>query len=190
VFALQANIEQFRSGFASVNYTRSGPDDQLFATDLSETNINFGAGVYTYSNQWWAGVSIPHILRNEYTDISNVASVEERHFLISAGGVFDMNEQLTLKPSILYKQAAGVRPTLDINSTLYYAETLGLGVGWRNMDAIVIMAEWITLGRLHFAYMYERTTSDLSNYSNGSHELLLRYHFSNSKVSNISPRLF
>ncbi|MDU8886465.1 type IX secretion system membrane protein PorP/SprF [Yeosuana sp. MJ-SS3] len=54
---------------------------------------------------------------------------------------------------------------------------IGLGISYRLDESVsglglVKLANWI-----HFGYAYEATTTDVKDYSKGSHEVLLRFRF-------------
>jgi hypothetical protein len=51
------------------------------------------------------------------------------------------------------------------------------GLGYRNQDALSLMAGYQILPSLRLAYSYDITTSALSGYSGGSHEIFLNYRF-------------
>jgi hypothetical protein len=77
---------------------------------------------------------------------------------------------------------------LDLNATMLYKKTLWFGVTFRTEDAIAPLIGYQThVGKeqksmLRIGYSYDLTTSELSSYSSGSHEIMLSYCFGIKKV--------
>ena len=61
---------------------------------------------------------------------------------------------------------------------------------YRSGDAVSAMVQWIINKNIRLGYAYDFTTTDLKNYQNGVHEIMLSYEISNLKRIYISPRYF
>jgi hypothetical protein len=51
------------------------------------------------------------------------------------------------------------------------------GLSYRTSDAVVVLLGYKFLPELMLGYSYDLTTSNITNYSSGSHEIMLRYCF-------------
>jgi hypothetical protein len=57
-----------------------------------------------------------------------------------------------------------------------------LGVSWRFRDAVVALFELQINENFHVGYAYDMTTSELNQYSNGTHEIMLNYRIKINKI--------
>jgi len=80
----------------------------------------------------------------------------------------------------------------DINMNMWIQNTVGLGVSYRTGDAVIGLFELQISPQIRLGYSYDYTISNLKSYNvGGSHELMIRYEFKNSKDKSIlSPRYY
>jgi hypothetical protein len=52
---------------------------------------------------------------------------------------------------------------------------MSTGISWRSGDAFITFIDIQISEKFHFAYSYDWTSSDISRYSNGSHEFMINY---------------
>ncbi|RZJ47902.1 MAG: type IX secretion system membrane protein PorP/SprF [Flavobacterium sp.] len=108
------------------------PDDPFLSGVLTKTSPNIGAGVYFHSDQWYLGVSIPQILETKfYDDVKVSVASQKMHFYAMAGYVFDINNNLKLKPAAMVKIVSGAPVAVDISANFLFIEKLTLGVAYR-----------------------------------------------------------
>jgi type IX secretion system PorP/SprF family membrane protein len=170
-------------------------DDQNFTgTKQSALLAKFGAGVYYFTDKWYAGLSIPSMIAydsDKNFDISMESSSEIRkHYYLTAGYVFDAGEKFKLKPSFLIKHQTAAPLEADVNFTVMYIETIALGVSYRTNDAISVMAEYQANKRFRIGYAYDITTTNMRHYSNGTHEIMLGFDFGKDIIKTKTPRFF
>lgn len=166
---------------------------KLVANDLSDPtvmNINngtppkdivpdLGFGVYYNNEDLYFGLSAGHLLEGEL-DYSGTKLKLARHYYILAGYNYQLNNpDLILKPNVIVKSDA-VETQFDINLTLDYKKMFWGGVTYRVQDAAVAMvgANW---NNFKIGYSYDMTTSEIGNFSSGSHEIMLSYSYPLSK---------
>lgn len=172
------------------------PDPYLISNgDRSRFLPNFGVGAYYYTESYFAGVSIPKLLRNSlsYTDGSDltVAGREERHWFFTVGGVFDVREPiLKMKPSVMVRAVNGAPASLDLSLTMIIFERFWAGAMYRWGDAIAAHARLQVNENMQLGYSYDLTTSKLRPYNFGSHEIFVSYNFSFRGQRIQSPRYF
>lgn len=144
--------------------------------DQSATTFDASFGAYLYNPKYYVGASVVHL--NE-GDLSEMNIQVARHMYFMAGYNFELTPNLVLTPHVLAKTDLA-STQLDVNATVMYANTFWLGVSYRLEDAIAPMAGYqyeFPSGKstLRIGYSYDLTTSELNNYSSGSHELMLSY---------------
>ncbi len=189
---LKGGIYNYHVGLSDINLNEQ---DNTFSQDYDKNfQPNLGAGVYVYTKDYYAGISVPKLVKTELENVgtsTNVSSELKRHFFLTAGYVFNVHSDWKIKPSIVNKLVEGAPPSLDITAQALYKEKLWLGTTYRVGDAIAFLVELQVNRQLAVGYSFDHTLSDMSSVSNGSHEILISYDFagfSNDKVK--SPRYF
>ncbi|MDQ3101840.1 MAG: type IX secretion system membrane protein PorP/SprF [Bacteroidota bacterium] len=144
----------------------------------SDSGFDLGAGLYYVHPKFWLGISSTHLPETELEDISIKMA---RHYFVQGGYDWAIggNKDYVLQPSVLIKTDA-TSTQFDLNALFLYNNMVWLGVSYRTEDAIAPMIGYqhqFADGRsmLRFGYSYDVTTSNLRNYSSGSHELMLNY---------------
>jgi type IX secretion system PorP/SprF family membrane protein len=192
-FGLQASLEQFSANLVDVNPVLIG--DDKFAGNIAKSIVNFGSGVYVYSDKFWFGASMPHFLKSKWSEVDGSNSYLSNHLFLSTGGVLDLGVA-QLKPSMMLKKAGVLDREVDapfqmeFGCSVYAMSKFGLGFNYRLRDAIIYLAEFQINDNFKLAYGYDQTVSNLRGYSNGTHEILMRYSFNNGGKAISSPRLF
>jgi type IX secretion system PorP/SprF family membrane protein len=182
---LQAGANFYKSNYTNLDLYQDG--DASFSEDTRSVTPNFGAGVYLHNERMYAGISMPQMIRLN-KDVNEVT--QYRPLLLMGGYVFDLNEDLKIKPGGLLKFADERPVQLDINATLIIKDVVWAGVSYRPNNAAVIMASAHITDQLVFGYSYDFAINSLNVATNGSHEFLLQYLFRFSNKDVESPRYF
>ncbi|MGB8705403.1 MAG: type IX secretion system membrane protein PorP/SprF, partial [Gillisia sp.] len=165
-------------------------DDPFFHDKFDRWTPNFGAGLYLSSQNWYVGLSAPKFINNNNNKFKDYVALEQVHYYLTAGYVFDLSDTWKLRPSFLIKETKGAPLSYDFTGTLIYNEKLYLGVNYRLDDAIGAFAEFQIIDPLRIGYAYDYTTSDLRPYTSGSHEIILIYELRLKNTKYKSPRFF
>jgi type IX secretion system PorP/SprF family membrane protein len=129
-------------------------------------------GIWAYGKTAWAGISVHQALGNRIGDIGEQSRFS-RHFMLSAGYRYRVGRKTAFVPSGLLKLAAGAPAAFDVNGMLEWNRIYGLGVGYRNGDAVVAMVKIGFLKFFQLGYSYDITTSKLRVVSSNTHEIIL-----------------
>lgn len=162
--------------------------------------LDFSSGLLVYGKRFWTGISAHHINKpNESlmafdTPLPVKFSVHAGYNLPVGTSTWKKREieSQFFSPAINYR-AQGKFDQLDIG--LYYNNLpVVLGVwyrgiplfksyepGYRNDDAIAVLAGVTLYDNFRFGYSYDLTLSKLVGSTNGSHEITLAYQFCNYK---------
>lgn len=191
---LQTGFNNYRADYLSVltNPQSTGVDNS-FSQNVNRMIFNFGSGVYLYSEKFFAGFSVPHILNQKLDGIndSNTAqSKQYRHYFLTAGYVFDASENFKIKPSTLVKVAEGAPVQVDINTNVWYKETVSLGFSWRSHDSFTTMVQMQLGKHIRVGYAYDYIISSLSRFATGNNEVMLRYEPRAKNNRILTPRYF
>jgi type IX secretion system PorP/SprF family membrane protein len=189
-FGANLGFTQYSADLANVALNSANPDN-AFSGNIREINPNFGLGLFYSTDKFYLSVAIPHVIDSKLGDLSNLGrSVLRKHYFLGAGLVFPVSPNVKLKPSTLVKIVEGAPIEGDFNLNAWYVDKIGLGVSYRTGDAIVAMLEFQATSGLRFGYSYDITTTRLSRYASGTHEIMVRYEFATLKKKIITPRYF
>lgn len=172
-------------------------NDPAFAGDkTSEFLPNVGAGAYLYGDKFYVGLSVPTIISYDSTKslslnmTGNAVPNQVRHYFATAGVALELSPNVVLKPSVLVKYVQNAPVEADFNVNVLLAQMLWLGASLRTNDSFVAIAEFQLTKQLRLGYSYDFTTTDVKNYSNGSHEIMLGYDFGYDIMKIKTPRYF
>jgi len=147
--------------------------DPLATGDASNRMIPVvGVGVWYYSENAYAGLSLRQLTRNKITTFSENSRLSH-HWALTAGRKFSNSNGISYVPSALLKFAPLSSPAFDINLLVDFRNTLTLGIGYRSVDAFVAMFRVNFLRYLSVSYSFDYTTSQLRLDSSNTHEVML-----------------
>ncbi len=205
----------FGLGVGLVQYSLDG--SKFNATDVGDGVVPSGyeskltpdlrLGVYYYTSQFYAGASMLNALSGATSFIDNPYVVKEtRHLYLTTGLMLKLTDNLDWKPSIMFKEDFKSPTNIDLNTFLLLNKIIWLGASYRTgaaiwaktnlqggldkSDAIAAIFELNVSDNFRFGYSYDFTTSKLSSYQSGTHELSLSLRFKNKKPRILSPRYF
>ena len=191
-FGMQAGVVTHRSNFGDLS-TSSTNNTISSIGNVQYMAPSVGAGIYYYSDRYYLGFSIPRIadkmLAEQVAGDKIISS--ERHYFLSGGYVFDVKENIKLKPNMLLKYVDGAPVSADINLNVLLNEVLWAGLSYRSFDSFDLLVEVLLTDQLRLGYAYDfYTTTDIRKASSGSHEVMLNYVMKFNKSKVISPRYF
>ncbi|WP_372745630.1 type IX secretion system membrane protein PorP/SprF [Lutibacter sp.] len=189
-----------KGGFTFLNADLVGLDlgdnvsDDAFLENIDRTMGNVGVGLFYYSDKFYLGASVPNLLKslqfkkkNGY--IYDYKAIEELHYFITSGYIFEVSNNLKLKPSIMAKAVNGAPLSLDFSGNALINEKLEFGLSWRLDDSVSAMFNVLVSPNTRIGYAYDYTLSNLGDFNSGSHEVFLLFNISNSRAG-LSPRFF
>jgi type IX secretion system PorP/SprF family membrane protein len=172
-------------------------NDPLFAGDKTSKFIpNLGAGAYLYTDKFYAGVSVPNVISYDTTKVlslnmsGNVVPNQVRHYFATAGVAIEVNPDVVIKPSVLVKYVQNAPVEADFNVNFLLAQVLWVGGSYRTGDSFVALLELQLTKKFRLGYSYDFTTTDMKNYSAGSHEIMIGYDFGYDIMKVKTPRYF
>jgi type IX secretion system PorP/SprF family membrane protein len=193
---INAGFSQFSASFSDPNFTVWDKEtDVVYQNDLASKVLpRFGVGMYYFGKKYYAGLSVPTLFAyqkdmNFSFDLSK-ATFLRRHYLLTAGYVFETSKDIKIKPSVLVKYVKNAPVEADFNLATVYKDMFWVGASYRTNDAVAIILEYQTNANFRVGYAYDITTSKLRNYSNGSHEIMIGWDFGKDLVKVKTPRYF
>ncbi|TRW23537.1 type IX secretion system membrane protein PorP/SprF [Flavobacterium zepuense] len=189
-FGLKAGARVLDIDWSKGRYYQEG--DPLLNTNINnKINPAIGAGIYYYTDTYYAGVSVPNFLRADYYDDIQESTVSDRlHYYVMGGYVFNLSNNLKFKPAVLGKIVSGAPITVDVSANFLLYEKLTLGASYRYDDSVSALAGFQITRGIFVGYSYDYSTTDLNKYNDGSHEFVLKFQLVPKSTRIKSPRFF
>ena len=170
--------------------------DAQFANNTPKLLLpNAGFGAFYYTQNFYAGLSIPHLILNtvdaaSIKKVTNKASVKDWHYYITAGYIAKVSDDIKLKPTIMIKEVVGSPMQFDASLNALFVDVFWVGAAYRTGDAVSAIAGIQITKQLRLGYAYDYTLSKLKKYNTGTHEITLGFDFSFDKSKIANPRFF
>ncbi|HZW78536.1 MAG TPA: type IX secretion system membrane protein PorP/SprF [Flavobacteriaceae bacterium] len=166
------------------------PNDYNLAQKNYVTPI-VGTGFYLFSDKWYVGLSTPNFLEtNHYNDVRVSTATEKTHLYLIGGYVFDLSDDVKLKPTILGKAVWGAPAAIDLSVNTLLYERVTFGLAYRLGSAVSGLAGFQVNDHIMIGYAYDYETTELSRYNSGSHEIFLRFELGTRLKAKVNPRFF
>lgn len=167
---------------------REQNDQALMNMMQSEIKPDASFGALWYSDRFFVGLSATQLLNNELTLFQG--DTEGRmaiHYFLTGGYRFTVSDMIDIEPFALVKYVSPLEPQADISARAIYNGNLWLGGTYRTSDAAAVFAGYEIMDYLTLGYSIDFTTSELRNYSNGTHEIYLGVRFGKEKMIDPEP---
>jgi len=188
-FGIKGTANLFNLDVSKLNPADQG--DPQFQNLNNKFSPNVGAGVYFHSDKTYFGLSVPNFIESKRYDDNDTAIFKEKiNYYFIAGHVFNLNESIKFKPSLLTKLVQGAPLQVDVSGNFLIHDKFVIGAAYRWSAAVSAMVGFQISDGLFVGYGYDLETTKLENYNSGSHEIFLRYELFNNYNKIISPRFF
>lgn len=192
-FGLKAGLSLYSAKLSELVYWDQ--NDPLYQQNIRNVTVGkFGSGLYWHNHRSYVGLSVPTIYAADGRVVKAAESTSDhyftQHYYLYAGHVFEINEDLDLKPSTLVKFQPEAPPQADLNLNALYRERFWLGIGYRTGASVTGMVEYQVNPMFRIGYAYDMTTSALRRYNGGSHEVMLGIDLGKDPVRIKTPRYF
>jgi type IX secretion system PorP/SprF family membrane protein len=188
------------ASFLNVDFTKLNIADQgdVFENNIdNKVNLQLGAGVYYYTDKFYAGLSVPNFIESKHFDEASIEnadisaiSTERLHYFFITGYVFDISENVKFKPAVLTKLVTGSPLQIDGSANFLFYERFTLGAAYRWSAAWSALVGFQITDSIMLGFAYDRETTDLARFNDGSYEVYLRFDIFKNKDKIHTPRFF
>ncbi len=193
---LSAGANMFQADINTLKLDQQ--NDPMFQNNINNhITPNFGFGAYYSRERFYAGISVPYLLENNYSEINQtngntLIANAQRHYFFIAGTLLNITDNFAFKPTTLIKVTAAAPAQIDFTASFIIMKKLLIGAMIRSGDAVGALIGLDITDQLHLGYSFDWSYGlETSKYNNGSHEIVLRYDFVfPSKKQIHSPRNF
>jgi type IX secretion system PorP/SprF family membrane protein len=175
-------------------FNNGDPDAQINIDNKFSPQI--GAGAFYYTDNFYLGLSIPNFIETEHFDESSnsnnssATAKENVNYYLMTGYTFDVSEALKFKPAVLTKVVQGAPLQVDLSANFLIHDKLTLGAAYRWSAAISGLVGFQVSDQIMIGFAYDRETTDLQQYNDGSYEVFLRFELFNRTDGLKNPRFF
>jgi type IX secretion system PorP/SprF family membrane protein len=179
---------------SAINASRLEFRDQndIFNTGNSQSQMvpSVDFGIYYYTRRFYAGLSLNHMNERliDYPDWENENFYLRRYNTIGMGYAWDLNENFTLKPSLLLKASPGFDANMDINLSALFYNTIWFGISVRNQSTLSFLLDVNVTDFLRIGYAYDAFVNEINDASSGAHEVFIGFDLNKKEVKTVSTR--
>jgi type IX secretion system PorP/SprF family membrane protein len=195
-FGLMGGIHNQVNKLSELKSAESG-DIQVAQNTPSLIAPNFGTGIYYNTDKFYAGISIPRMIDDSYLFnqtgeiVKSVSlNVSKFHYYLTVGNVFEINDDLKLKPQAMVKMVQNAPIQYDVNINALIKNKIWTGLSYRSSSAASVLLGLQVNPQLIVNYSYDYSLSKIQKYSQGSHEISIGYLFSYKQRKVVTPRYF
>ena len=187
-FGLKGGLHNLSSDFSRGNSFQN--TDVAFKENISLFSPTIGAGLYLHSTRGYLGLSAPNFLTTEhYNDYKESLASERLHLFLIGGYVFNIDNDIKLKPAFLIKAVSGSPLIADLSINAMFNNRFVFGLAYRWDDSLSGLTGLQVNKTLFIGYAYDYNTSIGNKYTGGTHEVMLRFELQQiNKI--LSPRFF
>jgi type IX secretion system PorP/SprF family membrane protein len=156
--------------------TDGSEDNAIPGQKESAMAFNLGLGIYYRTDKLYLGISSTNLTQSKFKFAKGEPNLTRQYYLTAGYSLALPNPSLDLQPSV-FIVTDGRSSSFDINSILTYNKRIWGGVTYRLNSAIVGMLGIELKNGIRIGYSYDYATSAISQYSKGSHEILINYCF-------------
>ena len=160
--------------------------------EISKIKPELGAGLWLYSVDFFAGVSVLNIIPGKANFVKDpkYGSSFVPHIITTAGYKTFLNEDISLLPSIMIQYVSPFPLQVYVNAKAQYQDKFWIGSSYRFGDQLggfAAMAGLNVSSTFNVGYSYDVSTSQLRSYSRNTHEFIIGFLLGN-KYADTCPR--
>lgn len=178
------------NGYDFSDLRAEDPGDAVFAANFRDRAFNVGAGAYVWADEWYVGLSAPHLVRQPLAGEDPNSPILQRHVYLSGGYALETNRVVSYRFSGLLKVTSNAPATMDWMATAWALDVVGIGMLYRMNEAIGLHAAYQIRPDLQFIYAIDIPFNRLRAGNLGTHEVALLIDLSKRRVGYESPRYF
>jgi type IX secretion system PorP/SprF family membrane protein len=193
-FGLRAGIVNFDNNLSDYQPYPDHIPDPEYSTDVRLYSMSvFGIGAVYFSEDLFISLSVPQIVSNSFkVNRNNVSSSPEfKTIYLSGGYVFKMPKSVRFRPNLLIIGTVGKPVYFDAAALIYLPVGLQIGASLRSNGEVCFSCQYTIQNKLKIGYAADYgLNTDIRKYQLGTHEIVIGYDFSLSKIKYSKPNYF
>lgn len=212
----------FGLGVGMTNYSLDGSvlnavkqnDPSVPTSQFSNFVPDARIGVYYNTSKFYAGVSLTDLfsggLGDNFVNINSISYNNIRRKLnlyVILGTLHNLNEEVKIRPSVLFKDDFKSPSSVDINTMLIFKDKFWIGASYRtglnikvenysqgqmlsSLNSISGVVQLFVTDELRVGYSYDYGLNSLKNQQSGAHEITIGLTLPRKNQRILSPRFF
>ncbi len=165
-------IPSGKAASTDISFPAAGASASVFDLDLG---VFYKIGTGEDDGNWYTAFSLKH-LSSPTVDFNGVEENIKRHYYLTGGYVYETpNPLFQVRPSI-FILSDGISSKININANVWYDRKYWGGVSYGIGESIGLMIGG-SYEDFEFGYSYNMARDGISEYSSGSHEIMVGYRF-------------
>lgn len=180
-FGFAGIINQYSYDGSNIS-AHSTNDPSLYSSSKAIIpDMNFGIA-YVFDERLKIGISANQLIQSrikKWNDMNMTIDAQNklvRHINFTASYIAQITDKTEVEPYTMLRTTLINPIQFDLGVRVIYNKNFFAGVGYRFQDAFCVIIG-TTYNNFSFGYSYDITTSNLRNYSTGTHEVVLGYRF-------------
>ena len=165
-------------------------EGQLVLTDPDDPTVLSGGqnsgkpllslGLWAYGPKAYVGASVTQVFRAA-NQPEVVADARMLHAYVTTGYRLELSPWLALQPAALLRLSQQSPVAYDVSLRAIWNQRMWIGAAYRSSQEVSVLAGLHVNELLSIAYAYDTSTGRFSQYSSGSHEVVLNLRLLNRR---------
>lgn len=131
-------------------------------------------GAWFNDKTYFIGLSLQNLIPVKWPNVGN-NSRYRFHTQLNAGYKLSVTDNFSLLPAAILRIPPSGPVSIDLNFHADYRNLLGLGIGYRNVDALILFASIKFNEQFAIAYSFDYNLSQIQLAAQNTHEISLRF---------------
>ena len=181
-FSFGLSMQLYQNFYDEAKLNTGVPEDPVLNGEVHQSlAVDASTGIYFYSFNYFAGFSVTNLFESkaDLFDVNrNFNNPQNRGYYLMGGYSFVISPIFSIEPNVLLKYVSNAPFQADLGTVLKYKNTIWIGINGRtNMDMIASVG--FAQSVFELAYSYDMNLNNIKKYSDGSHEIMLRFNIVN-----------
>ncbi len=152
---INASVSGGQTGFEKLNLNQY--NDPNFSSSYNySTQFNTGFGAFLYSRDYYLGVSVPYLMKNNNNEDFNIWNGigDDRSLIISAGYSWNTTKTISINPKVVYNQYESDSPVWVMGAMFGYNQTIAMGGIYQSLGWGFLSCNVNVINNLQIRYTY------------------------------------
>ena len=166
------------AGIMQLGYDPSGlqgnDPDPAVMNEGSIVTPDASFGAWFNAEKYYFGLTLKNLIPSKWNTVG-LNTRNRFHASLTAGCQLSISESISLTPAGIVRIPPKGPVSVDLNLMMDIKNTVGLGIGYRNTDAIIALLNIKIQEQFSISYSFDYTLSNIQLGANNTHEISLRY---------------